>query len=217
MIDYRIVEPWPDVFLVLVPDDYDRAMLFLRAQTCYESPSARFRGRPFDLWDYVKYYTQEHGSFSYARDWRGFNLPYTAARDCYAALPQRYVTKYDRAFQRLLGDLGARVERPRRAYIVGADREGSRTAQHELYHARYFTDRAYRARANALLDALPAPLVAQLRRNLLALGYVDDDRILRDELQAFLQALNSRRFARGLDWRRVRTVGRQFREAMQAD
>ena len=64
-IKYQIKEVKPNIFAVIVKDKYDRAMLFCRAQEYYESPSLKFRGKNFSIWDYMKWY-DEHNSWGFS-------------------------------------------------------------------------------------------------------------------------------------------------------
>ena len=41
-IDYKITEVKPNVFAVIIPNQYDRAMTFCRVQEFYESPNPYF-------------------------------------------------------------------------------------------------------------------------------------------------------------------------------
>ena len=60
-IDYKITEVKPNVFAVIIPNQYDRAMTFCRVQEFYESPNSDFRGKHFSMWNYMKWYSEEYG------------------------------------------------------------------------------------------------------------------------------------------------------------
>ena len=77
MENYKIVEVRDRVFAVIMEDDYARPMTFLRVQEYYESPNPDFRGKHFNIWDYIEWYSREKKDvFTYAFDWGGFNIPY---------------------------------------------------------------------------------------------------------------------------------------------
>ncbi|NDB56269.1 hypothetical protein EB169_10645, partial [archaeon] len=72
-----ITEVKPNIFAVIIPNGFDRAMTFCRVQEFYESPNPQFRGKHFSMWDYMKWYSKEYDrGFSYPNDWSGFNIPF---------------------------------------------------------------------------------------------------------------------------------------------
>jgi len=223
-IHYQIHRIKPNVFLVVVPKEYDRSMLFLRVQEYSESPNPKIRGQSFDILDFIEWYTHENqGNFTYADDWNGFNLSYKTASECYNKLPEKFVTKYDRVFMQILRQITKSLaslprEEAKKAYIIGADSTNSVTAHHEVYHAYYFTDPKYRSHANAMLKKhVPAKLYHKLRKNLTRIGYLDQPFTIQNEMQAYL---------RGRDWNHpdllvgvtketLRRVHRNFAESMK--
>lgn len=199
-IHYTIKQVKPNVFLVIVPDEYERSMLFLRVQEYSESPNPRIRGQTFDILDFVKWYTNEHNkAFTYADDWNGFNISFKSAMQCYKDLPEKLTNKYDLVFLDILKQISKMLLRTHRgaelaqnAYIVSAGSAKSVTAYHELHHAQYYTDPAYRRRANAVIKTvIPAPIYNRIRQNLIRIGYYDNDFTIHNEMQAYL---------RGRDW-----------------
>ena len=46
----------PGVFVITIPDVYSRAMLFMRVQEFYESDNSRFRGKSFNLNDFIQWW-----------------------------------------------------------------------------------------------------------------------------------------------------------------
>lgn len=196
-IQYKIHRLLPNIFLVVVPDEYERSMLFLRVQEYSESPNANIRGKSFDILDFIKWYTLKNdNAFTYAEDWNGFNISFKSAMECYKKLPKNLTNKYDRVFMRILTQvselLSDRPELAKKAYIIGAESTNSVTAHHEIYHALYFTDAKYRSKANKAIDTIiPTKIYKKLRANLVSIGYFDNDFTIYNELQAYL---------RGRDW-----------------
>jgi len=97
-VEYTIKEVKPKIYAVILPDDYHRPMLFCRVQEYYESPNPKFRGKSFDIWDYIEWYSRNHhDAFTYAFDWGGFNIPLEVAYNCYDTLKDGY-TPYDELY-----------------------------------------------------------------------------------------------------------------------
>lgn len=198
VIKYTIHRIRPNVFMVVVPDNYDRSMLFLRVQEYAESPSSKMRRHSFDILDFIKWYTETFDTegFTYAADWNGFNISFRSAMTCYKDLPAKWVNKYDDTFicvlQQISEMLAAEPSLAHSAYIIGTNSINSVTAQHEKYHAMYATNAAYRRTANeAIRQVIPRHIYHKIRKNMIAIGYFDNDYTIHNEMQAYL---------RGRDW-----------------
>ncbi len=46
---YQIKEVKPNIFAVIIPNGFDRAMTFCRVQEFYESPNKKFRDKDFSM------------------------------------------------------------------------------------------------------------------------------------------------------------------------
>jgi len=84
MVNYTLKKASSGIFVVVVEDSYERAMLFLRCQEFYESPFPDFRGKHFDIFQYMNHYRKENDSsfFTYPGDWGGFNVPGDIVEQC---------------------------------------------------------------------------------------------------------------------------------------
>lgn len=181
-IKYKIKEVKPNVFAVIVKDKYDRAMLFCRAQEYYESPSPRFRGKNFSIWDYMKWYHDQNGNgFSYGNDWSGFNIPLKTIRECYNKLTKPE-TPYDKIMDQILAKLRS-VSND--GYIIAAKNTNGETFKHEVCHAIYHTNKNYKKQMDALTNGLPKKYYNVFKSNLLQMGYAQ--KVIDDEIQAYLQ------------------------------
>lgn len=206
----------PLIFAVVVPDDYDRSMLFLRAQEYSDSPNIQFRGKSFDLFDFMKWYSQQNeGDFTYAEDWAGFNIPFQTAMDCYHDLPKKWINDYDIEFARVLKHIAKQLGNAKdkaNAYIIGVDALNSRTFRHEMYHAKYFTNSDYRRLTNKWIKELSKDIYQKFRSNLIKVGYANKNFVIHNEIQAYLlgQDWNHPDFIRGIPKRRVRLLHEQF-------
>jgi hypothetical protein len=57
---------------------------------------------------------------------------------------------------------------------------------HEIAHGLYFTNKAYKKACNVILDSMKKAVYTSIKKALIKLGYADDEKIIRDEIQAFL-------------------------------
>lgn len=210
MIKYKIESVRPDIFAVVIPDDYDRAMLFWRVQEFYESPSKKFRGGSFSVWEYARWYAKKYeGSFSYPADFVGFNLPLVVAKKCYEV--NDLETPYDREMRAIVDRL---FVNGKRQYIIGADSLTGDTFDHEMAHALYYSDIDYRNEMDAVTKSLPEKSVARMRKNLAKIGYHRG--VMKDEIQAYMATEHSERVCKGVPrsreaHRRYRKVFKKFR------
>ena len=189
-IDYKIEEVKPNVFAVVVPDGYHRAMLFCRVQEYYESPNPQFRGKNFSIWDYIQWYSREHNNtFTYTSDWSGFNIPLKTAWDCYEKLYE-YETPYDEVMDSIIRTIELKMfykknTRNWKAYIIGAGSTESDTFQHEVCHGLYYTNKEYKKIVDEQTKLIKKKHYNIFKKNLLKMGYTEA--VIDDEIQAYLQ------------------------------
>jgi len=203
MIKYKVKEVRSNVIAVVVPDDYERAMLFWRVQEFYESPCDRFRGSAFSVWDYARWYARKYGGcFSYPRDFVGFNLPLIVAKKCYEMNPVE--TPYDEEMKSLVDSLFVNGERK---YLIGAESLKSSTFDHEMAHALYYTDDSYRNDMDEVTAGLSKPALSAFRKNLAKIGYCRQ--VFKDEVQAYMSTEISPKLCRGV--RGKKSIHRRYR------
>lgn len=110
----------------------------MRFQEHYESP--KFRGKIFSVEEYMDWYAEECGKFSYLEDWEGFNIPSKILRPFYNGLFDP-LTKKEKAL------LGLFKKMQGKFYIIGTV-EGSKDfiglLRHEFVHGLFYMVRQYR-------------------------------------------------------------------------
>ena len=209
IVKYKIKKVKPNVFAIIVKDKYDRAMLFCRAQEYYESPSKKFRGKNFSIWDYMKWYHDQYKfGFSYGRDWSGFNIPLKVVRECYNKLTKPE-TPYDKVMDEILNKL--KLQGPE-GYLIGAKDTEGETFKHEVCHALYHTDKNYKKQMDALTHGLPKKYYNIFASNLVQMGYTT--KVVDDEIQAYLQyGYEELKFGTGVDIDVRKEYSNIYREA----
>lgn len=188
-IKYKIEEVKPNIFAVIIENQYDRAMTFCRAQEYYESPNPKFRGKTFDMFDYMKWYSEEYGKgFSYGSDWSGFNIPLKTAWECYFKLKE-YQTPYDEVMYKIVSSIEGRMFNKRntrnwRGYIIGAGNTDGWTFKHEVCHGLWNTNKEYQSMAKDVITTIDKEHYNIFKDNLIKMGYTDS--VIDDEIQAYL-------------------------------
>jgi hypothetical protein len=163
------------IYLLRFKTQYELAATFLRVQEHYESP--RFHGRIFSLEQYMDWYAERYGNFTYYQDWSGFNVPSTALAPFYDGKFDPLSEKEKRLL-RLFRNLRERF------YIIGVYDAGAKSSlTHELAHGLFFTDAAYR---QAVRKAMRGYDTSPIAKRLVEAGYAHH--VIPDETQAYLVA-----------------------------
>lgn len=182
-IDYKITEVKPNVFAVIIKNDYDRAMIFCRVQEFYESPNPDFCGKHFSMWDYMKWYSEQYGrGFSYGSDWSGFNIPFDVLETCYRNI-EKFETPYDAVMYKIYWQIQT-MKRDGKAYVIGAGNTEGDTFQHEICHGLYSTNKLYKESVDQITIGIDWKDYQAFRNNLIEMGYTDY--VVDDEIQAYL-------------------------------
>lgn len=181
-IKYEIKESLPNIFVVIVPSHYIRAMLFLRVQEFYESKNIKFRGKKFSFWDYKEWYSSiKGGKFTYTDDWGGFNVPFETAVKCMSI--SKIETPYDREMKKILKLVGKNKAKGK-CYLIGVERLKSDTFKHEMAHAMYHTNKEYRRKMDSITKLIKKKPFTKIKQQLKKDGYCD--KVIMDEIQAYL-------------------------------
>ncbi len=196
-IKYKIKEVKPHIFSVVIKDDYDRAMCFCRMQEYYESPNSKFRGKSFNMWDYIKWYSKEYGKgFTYASDWSGFNVPLEVAYNCYDGNYDMY-TPYDEVMEKIVFQIYEMNGDNCNGYIIGSENTKGDTFKHEICHGMYHTNDEYKKLVKENIKRLPKTHYTIFKNNLLEMGYTT--KVIDDEIQAYLMyGWESEHFGKGV-------------------
>jgi hypothetical protein len=193
------------IYLLRFKTQYQLAATFLRVQEHYESP--RFSGRIFSLEQYMDWYAQRFGNFTYYQDWTGFNVPSNALQAFYQGKFDPLSEKEKRLLR-----LFKSLREP--FYVIGIHDHGEAgDLTHELAHALYFTDAAY---GRAVRAAMRAFDTAALAREIARVGYARH--VIPDEVHAYLVApsgkLGARTRSLGPLRRRLRALFREHAAAL---
>ena len=211
-IEYKIDEVRPSVFAVIVKDHYHRAMLFCRVQEYYESPNPEFRGKNFSIWDYIEWYSREHGDvFTYTFDWGGFNIPLNVAESCYSKLLKKgEFTPYDLEMNYIVKTIRGMVGNGK-AYIIGAPTTEDETFEHEVCHGLYATNKEYKALVDEITETIEWQDYLKFEGNLLDMGYTAS--VIPDEIQAYLTTnYEYTKFSKGVSKKKCKEFHKQYQK-----
>jgi hypothetical protein len=191
LVNGVVKEIIPGVYYAAIDDDYDRAMLFCRYQEFYESPYKNIRNKYFTLPEFMRTYTKERGAtmFTYPYDWTGYNIPSNILEKANNKFYKE--TEYDKVMNGIYFHCSIDSQNKNGGercgwYLIGAGNADIQTMNHEIAHGLYFTDKAYKKACNVILDSMKKGVYNSIKKALIKLGYADDEKIIRDEMQAFL-------------------------------
>jgi hypothetical protein len=181
----------PNIYCVLVDDNYDRAMLFCRYQEFYESPYKRFRGKPFTWMEYMRFYKDawKKKTFTYPEDWSGYNIPGNIVHKA------NHLFCYDTEYDRIMNDIyfHCAIDSQNKNnntrcnwYLIGASSKDLKTLDHEIAHGLYYINKDYKKDVNRLISDIKPIHYEKLKKKLVKMGYVNDKKIIDDEIQAFM-------------------------------
>lgn len=182
LVEYVLTEVHKNIFAVQITDAYDRAMLFLRYQEFYESPFDEFRGKHFDVFEYMKHYTlsNQKESFTYTEDWSGYNIPSHSIEACMCGITQ--YNSYDFIFKDIYFTIRSETKEP--FYILGVDDFDSIIMDHEVAHGLFYTNQDYKSEMLYLCRKIPNDIKNKMSDILTDMGYCFD--VIPDEVQAYM-------------------------------
>ncbi len=201
----------PRIYCVLIDDNYDRAMLFCRYQEFYESPYKKFRGKSFTWMEYMRFYKNawKKDVFTYPEDWTGYNIPSNVmekANDVFYKETEYDQIMNDIYFYCAIDSQNKNNNTRCNWYLIGASSKDLRTVDHEIAHGLYYTNKEYKKEVSKLINDIKPTHYDKLKKKLVKMGYVDDKKIIDDEIQAFM----STGLYNGLDTKELKKYEKQF-------
>jgi hypothetical protein len=202
LVKGEVKELHPNIFGVSIKNDYDRAMLFCRYQEFYESPFKEIRGKKFSLEKFMWLYKTKNKkpTFTYPEDWAGYNIPSNILWKAYDVF-RTDRNEYDEVMSKIIyycENYPLQFDKRRtKWYLIGADSFKSTTMDHEIAHGLYYTNRKYKSTCDGLISEMKKQDYNKIKGSLIQLGYVDDKKIIDDEIQAFMSTGLHKTFSTG--------------------
>ena len=181
---FKVKEVRPGIFHFDFKNNYDLCMHFLRYQEYYESPSPKFRGKKFEIFDFMRWYSLKtgRGIFTYPDDWNGFNLPGNIIKDVWdLSISDKNIYDYEmlQAWSKCNAQANGKP-----FYIIGT--VGKDALDHEIAHGLFYLNSEYQKQMKALVKGLSPEIRKEMNTNLKNLGYTP--KVYVDETQAYMSA-----------------------------
>lgn len=206
---YKLKKVANRIYCMEFDHNYDLAMHFLRFQEYQESPI--FKGQTFTLIEFMEYYAKKSRSksFSYTRDWDGFNIPGSLIFEVVKkGIPD--FNKYDQTMLDIYIQL-SNIHWDDNFYLIGVSKSKDKQTlfNHEIAHAFYKINPEYREIMIELVRKLPDTVFGQITKVLEKWDYHHTAWF--DEVQAYLAT----GLVRKLDLPKVRKVSKPFKKVYE--
>lgn len=148
---------------------------FLRFQEYYESP--QFKGRVFSIDEFIHWYAGIHGSFTYAKDWYGFNIP-SKVLEPFRSGEFNPLTANERKILEIC------KKEEGNFYIIGVTPNAeyfAETVRHEFVHGAFYCNSKYR---EAVVKLLKESKIFNIEKGLSKMEYHKD--VFADEANAYV-------------------------------
>jgi hypothetical protein len=162
--------------------------------------------------EYMRHYklSWKKRTFTYPDDWSGYNIPGNVVEKANNVFYKQ--TEYDH----IMNDIyfycaidsqnkndGTRCD----WYLIGAGSKDKGTLNHEIAHGLYFTNKEYKKSVTKLISNIKPTHYEKLKKKLIKMGYVNDKKIIDDEIQAFM----STGLYNGMDTKELKVYEKEFK------
>lgn len=177
----------PNIYGVIIKDQYDRAMLFACYQEYYESPFPEIRGQNFTLETLMRVYTKKNKKdcFTYPKDWGGYNIPSNILLERFHKLEEKNLVTYELLMRNIIFEC-VKLSKTKPFYLIGVDNIKSVTMNHEMAHGLYYTNEKYKEITDKLISEMNKKDYQNIKKKLVKMGYVNEKKIIDDEIQAYM-------------------------------
>jgi len=157
---------------------------FFRIQEYYESPLKGLVGKKFSVYDFLLESMDDMGNIGYFTFWTGFNFPDYILKEWIKLNPEKEWTPKEKE---LIDKIKQKINWNEKFYVIGSLKSDKTAYPHELAHAYYYTNEAYKMEADIITYRLLSKHKKQykiIRNHLIKLGY--NTKVIMDEIQAYL-------------------------------
>lgn len=180
----KLSQPVPQCLLIEFDNKKHLALSFCRIQEFYESNNPKLKGREFSFYEFIKEQMADDGKIKYFNHWDGYNFNDKVYRQW---LPWDR-TDHERA---MIAFMESKLDMDQPFYVIGSRGGDKGTIKHEIAHALYYLDLAYKSNAQALIGRFSFEYPYEYRKfkaELFAMGYAEE--VIADEMQAYLSTSN---------------------------
>jgi len=167
----------PGTYLMEFENYFDMGMSFLKMQEYYESSNKRFLKKHFDIFEFMKYYSdkEKQNYFSYTDDFVGYNVPSWVVNQF------RGRKDYNIFEKELFKNINKIKEK--NFYLIAAKKGKNGVVKHEIAHALFYNNPSYKKEMLNLVEDIDIEKRKKIHTVLKKMGYGKS--VYDDEIQAY--------------------------------
>jgi len=176
-------------------NQYWLTMTFIRIQEFYESPLNSIRGNKFTLEEYMDYYSERFGNFTYTEDWSGFNIPDQTFVDFFNLFSLADLSNKEKKLYELVQPMMRNYLVEGKPFcIIGTYTKDD--LDHEIAHGLYHLNESYKYEMDECVKEWKYRV--QFGKMLKKIGY--SAKTMKDEIQAYLST-STRSYLKGFGYK----------------
>jgi hypothetical protein len=146
--DVQVSKPFDGCILLKYKTVPDVARSFFRVTEYYDGKHYGGSSRSVSLVDFLDNWMDRAGNVDYFKFWDGFNIPDRAFRSW-----KKSAGALSGAEQVMVDAVNRAAKGLGKYCVIGVGGNDSATLRHEMFHARYYLDSAFKSQADALIRA----------------------------------------------------------------
>jgi hypothetical protein len=146
--DVRVSQPFDGCILLKYKTVPDVARSFFRVAEYYDGKHYDGSSRSVSLVDFLDNWMDRQGNIDYFKFWDGFNITDQAFRSW-----KKSAGALSSAEQVMVDAVNKAAKGLSKYCVIGVGGNDSATLRHEIFHARYYLDSAFKSQAMALIKA----------------------------------------------------------------
>jgi len=146
--DVRVSKPLDGCVLLRYRTVPDVARSFFRVAEYYDGKHYGGQSRQVSLTDFLNNWMDRQGNVDYFKFWDGFNITDHAFKAW-----KRSAGLLSQAEQAMVDAVHTATKGLKKFCVIGVGGNDSATLRHEMFHARYYLDSAFKSQADALIRA----------------------------------------------------------------
>jgi len=146
--DVQVSKPFDGCILLKYKTVPDVARSFFRVTEYYDGKHYGGSNRSVSLVDFLDHWMDRAGEVDYFKFWDGFNITDQAFRSWLKS-----AKPLSKAEQVMVDAVHTATKGLKKFCVIGVGGHDSATLRHEMFHARYYLDSAFKSQADALIQA----------------------------------------------------------------
>jgi hypothetical protein len=146
--DIKVSQPFDGCILLKYNTVPDVARSFFRVAEYYDGKHYGGSSRSVSLVDLLDHWMDRQGNVDYFKFWDGFNITDHAFKAW-----KRSAGLLSQAEQAMVDAVHTATKGLKKFCVIGVGGNDSATLRHEMFHARYYLDSAFKSQADALIRA----------------------------------------------------------------